>query len=99
MAMLPALAGPVLLAEIEAPLLRETDRPAVRVTLPPVPESRSVPIVRLSIPAGWPLLNVPLTAMVSRALTLMFPPCPVLLVPLLIWAPLPMVSDPVDRET
>src|SRR5262245_17479203 len=61
--------------------------------LPPAPESGSAPIDRLNIPTGVPSLKVPDIEIALVALMVMFPPCPLLLVLLLIWAPLPITSE------
>ena len=84
MVTLPALPGPVLLAETDAPFEIVKDCPAAMVMLPPEPESGSVPIVPLWIPPGWPVLKVPEIPMVSEAVILMLPPRPLLVVPLLV---------------
>ena len=45
--MLPALPGPVVLAETDAPFEMLTDFPAIREMLPPAPASGSTPVDRL----------------------------------------------------
>jgi hypothetical protein len=62
---------------------------------PPDPASGVVPIVRLKIPAGVPSIIVPEIEMGPAALIIIFPPSPVLVVPLLIWAPSAKFNDPV----
>ena len=96
--MLPVGPGPVLLAETDAPSEIVTDCPAVREMLPPAPESGAVPIVRLKMPTGVPSLRVPESEIVSVAWIVISPPCPEVLVPLLICPPVLSVSDPVVME-
>ena len=95
--MLPALAGPVLLAAIDEPPVKETDCAAVSEIVPPGPESVSIPTVRLKMPAGLPSVNVPEMEAVPVLIEIL-PPVPLLLVPLSIRAPLPMVNNPVEIE-
>ncbi len=92
--MLPALPGPVLLAETDAPSEIVTDWPVVRVMLPPEPAPASVPSERLKMPTGLPSLKVPEIEIVSRAVMSILPPRPLLPVPLLICPPLPSVRNP-----
>src|SRR5262245_36168540 len=96
--MLPVLPGPVLLAEMEAPSEIVTDCPAVRVMFPPAPESDAVPTVRLKTPTGEPSVRVPDIVIAFAAWIVISPPRAVLLVPLLIWEPLPRINDPVVIE-
>ena len=81
---LPAFPGPVLLAETAALFWIFIDCPAVNETFPPAPASGAVPIERLWIPPDWPVLSVPDIEIVFAAVTVIFPPWPLLLVPLLI---------------
>src|SRR6185295_11673236 len=90
---LPVLPGPLLLAETAASFEIVTDCPAVREILPPEPEPRSVPIVRLKTPAGEPSPCTSDNEIWFVASMLMLPPCPVLLVVESIVEPLPRVSE------
>jgi hypothetical protein len=94
----PPLPGPSVPLLMAAPSLKLSE-PVVMKMLPPGPESGRVPMVRLCIPAGEPSLNIPEIEIVFPALIVMPPPAPVLLVPLLIWAPSPMIKDPVMTFT
>ena len=82
MEILPALPGPVLLAETVAPFEIVTDCPAVRAMLPPEPASGEMAVELLKMPTEEPSLSRPDIEMVSLALIVMNPPFPVLLVPL-----------------
>ena len=95
----PALAGLVLLAATLAPSLNVNDWPAVRTISPPAPELGAAPTVRLKMPAGEPSLKVPDSVITFDALIATSPPRPVLVLPLLIWAPLPSVNVPVLMNT
>jgi hypothetical protein len=94
-----SVTGPALLAEMLEPLVSVTDCPAVRAMLPPEPASGEVPIDLLNMPPGEPSLNVPDIEMLFIAWIEMSPPGWVPLVPVSIWAPLPMANDPVVIET
>src|SRR5262249_31100781 len=94
MRMFPALPGPVVLAATEALFEMLTDCPATREIFPPAPASGVLPRERLKMPSGLPLLKVPDIEIVSRALIVISPPCPLPLVPLLICPPLPRLRNP-----
>ena len=93
------VAGPVLLAETEAPSEIVTDWPAARAMLPPLPEPRSVPTVWLNTPPDVPSPIVPEIEIVPVAWSVTSPPLPVLVVPLLMTAPLLKSSAPVLIDT
>src|SRR6185436_10173368 len=93
--MLPALPGPVLLAEIVAPSEIVTEFPAVSVIVPPAPESGDVPVVRLKMPEGVPPDIVADILIVFVALIVMSPPAPLLVVPLLMVPPLSRFNESV----